>query len=44
MSDFAWWVKDFADGWIKFYDVDMAIKEAKETGAIMKYSSIDPNK
>lgn len=34
-----WYVKDFADGWIKFYDVDMAIHEAKETGAIMRYSS-----
>lgn len=34
-----WYVKDFADGWIKFYDVDMAIHEAKETEAIMCYSS-----
>lgn len=33
-----WYVKDFADGWIKFYDVDMAIVEAKASGAIMLYS------
>lgn len=33
-----WYVKDFADGWIKFYDVDMAIAEAKASGAIMRYS------
>lgn len=33
-----WYVKDLADGWIKFYDVDMAIAEAKASGAIMCYS------
>lgn len=33
-----WYVKDFADGWIKFYDLDMAVAEAKVTGAIMRYS------
>lgn len=34
-----WYVKDFADGWIKFHDVDMAIAEAQHTGAIMRYSA-----
>lgn len=33
-----WYVKDYADGWMKFYDVDCAIAEAKNTGAIMVYS------
>ena len=33
-----WYVKDFADGWIKFYDVQCALTEAQETGAIMRYA------
>lgn len=39
MADVAcWWIKDYADGWIKFVDQDNAIKYAKETGAIMQWS------
>jgi len=40
-----WYVKDFADGWIKFYDPQMALKEAEETGAIMIYApaGVRPN-
>lgn len=34
-----WYVKDFADGWIKFYDVQCALNEAEETGAIMVHST-----
>lgn len=34
-----WYVKDYADGWIKFYDLDCAVKEAMETGAVMHYSA-----
>lgn len=33
-----WYVKDFADGWIKFYDHDRACDQAMQTGAIMQYS------
>lgn len=39
----AWYVKDFADGWIKFHDPAMALREAQETGAIMRWSHTDPN-
>ena len=38
-----WWIKDFADGWIKFLDQDNAISYAKETGAIMQWSVGNPN-
>lgn len=33
-----WYVKDFADGWIKFYDPMSAMDYAEDTGAIMKWS------
>ena len=33
-----WYVKDYADGWIKFYDQRIAIETIKETGAILIYS------
>lgn len=34
-----WYVKDYADGWIKFYDPQMAMHEAEMTGANMRYSA-----
>lgn len=33
-----WFVKDFADGWIKFHDPKLAMREAMMTGATMFYS------
>ena len=33
-----WYVKDFADGWIKFDDLNQAANEVIRTGAIIQYS------
>lgn len=33
----AWFARDYADGWIKFYDVDAVIDYARETGALIRY-------
>lgn len=46
MSDaleiFYWWVKDYADGWIKFSDRDCALQEAEKTGALLVYAIQPP--
>lgn len=43
MSEGAWYVKDFADGWIKFYDDQSALEYAKASGAAMVFSYDDLN-